>query len=424
MSYSEDKLRIKLQTELFSSTGKVIPGLKDILIRILSDMNKQEPLFETKYAPLNNLAYNSLVLQILNSVNENSPYDENCIIAIVNKSIKNTKIIMNTIIDPNNHLSDYKKKHAYYDIMNNNHLVAAQVYKKRQNFFCHTINKLCALHNIYVLPDVILSSDALANLFEIVHSIDIPRIQRALEVILKHGDSLITINENGEEKSNIIELGLNNGDIYSLHLLTRVDTNDIHWLINIAYDSIFVESSSKHNNKYFSSLYYLLYFPIWQMCIKTETDHILSYIHKEVNNFQRSLDIFKGMKSLVIYDARVQFNINSIWKSPNFTFDTFKNNLVLKHTSSIIDKISVIANRPISTKVIITSEENNYQKTRNGNRYLNIKGKFARAFLVIMVIFALLLIFCGMFVLYPNEVNLFISNIFYFLFKKCKFSLH
>ncbi|KAI5159215.1 hypothetical protein NEPAR05_2436 [Nematocida parisii] len=285
----ENELRIKLQRESKDKQGKVEP--KDIskLFNIITEINRERRIFTDLPEPLSILAYNMLYKQMYNRI-KFKQYTDDYIVSKMNDCIKHIDLIIDIIMNVAEELESDDQKHAFYRLVGNNHMIMAQVYKFKWDFFILSINILCKKAGIQKLNGKITSEDAMVKLCGLTDSGECSRLQRVLDILIKHGDNLTITDENGIEQSNISNLGLTKDDIYSLYLLARtyrwnnVDFNK--FLNDSIYNSIYAEDNEHSLNYSISGLYKT----VFDMSESNGISNIESYKNENIDKIKEYLN--------------------------------------------------------------------------------------------------------------------------------------
>ncbi|KAI5167390.1 hypothetical protein NEIRO02_1922 [Nematocida sp. AWRm79] len=268
--------------------------------------------------------------------------------SIKEKSSKQTSMIIDIIKEVAEELGSENKKEAFYRLMENNHIIMANIFMIRKEFYTISIDILCNSISMLKLDAKITAEDAMIRLCKLTQSRKCSRLQRAMDILLKHGSNLIIKDENGIEQSNASSLGLNNDDIYSLRLLTEISKWNrqelSEFLICSIYGSIF--SCSKNNmstDPYFSI--YNLYVTVFDMAIYKNENEINIEEYKKIakEKIKEALDELKAIKSLTISDAVLDSKIyNDIEKTNNFNVQMFIANLIPYYVAPIHSFIATI----------------------------------------------------------------------------------
>ncbi|KAI5165062.1 hypothetical protein NEIRO03_0128 [Nematocida sp. AWRm78] len=341
----------------------------------------------------------------VSSSDKKDTYNEDDIISKINMSVNHVKAVMNVIIEEGNRLKSMGKETYYYNLMKSNHLIAADIYRIRYEFFCDAIDKLCDHFKIEKLDDEMSSDDALISLFELTESKESSRLQSALDLIMNHRDKLIIEDKNGIDQLNSPILEISNEDIRSLQLLRKVKYGNVIDLLDIIYESIRIKSEEDTKT---NSLYFGLYIPLYDMFLNEDIKDIELYKKKNTEKIQNVLSILQNMKSMTIRDSnRWWNNLKAINKHPKFNLEKFKNNVVQKYLEAAEDKKMTASNKsehrnnlagarntPLPSSNVDTKlhEElsKNTKETPPATNSWNIT-----AFMIIMTIFSILLFIVG-----------------------------
>ncbi|OAG32121.1 hypothetical protein NEIG_01852 [Nematocida sp. ERTm5] len=285
----ENELRTKLQREFKDKEGKI--EQKDIskLLNIITEINRKRRIFTGISSPLDNLAYNMLYKQIYSRIRFER-YTEDYIVSKMNDCIKHVDLIIDIIMNVAKELESDDQKQAFYNLMGNNHIIIAEVYKFKWNFFIPSINILCRKAGIQKLNDKITSEYAMVKLCELTDSGECSRLQRVFDILMKHGDDLTITDKNGIEQSNADKLGLTEDDIYSLQLITRTyrwNNIDFNKFLNDSiYNSIYIEDNEHSLNYSISNLYNT----VFDMSESNGISNIESYKKKNIDKIKEYLN--------------------------------------------------------------------------------------------------------------------------------------
>ncbi|KAI5146433.1 hypothetical protein NEPAR05_2433 [Nematocida parisii] len=405
--YIDEEIKIELQKEFSDKKGKIQDGDIEKIYKILMGINRKTPIFKDLPESLTNLAYNIFYTQIY-SRNIECVYNEDTTISKINSSITQISEIIDMIKEEAETLDSKSKKQAFYKLIRDNHMIIAQVYRYRKNFYDSSINILCKKAGISELDEEITSKDAIVKILELTESGECSRLQRVLNILMKHDDNLTTTDKNGEEQSNICDLELTNDDIYSLHLFARTgDSGLLIFTLDIINDLIYNSICVKDNDK-------KLYSSIWRLytTIYTMSNMIKGFsLDKDKNKdtIKTCLNQLKNMENIVVGSTkygviRLDSYISTL-KHKDFNVDKFRNNLVETYLKSIKSDVYGIVGRPIEG---ITDNGNVAIGTSGAIK----KGIYFKAIIIVAVIMIVIAIVLSIiFGLYFNETNK-IMNIF------------
>ncbi|KAI5185025.1 hypothetical protein NEIRO03_1907 [Nematocida sp. AWRm78] len=389
-----DALRKKVKNEFNNKQGKMEKEDKIKLYDIVTEITKKERIFRKLPNPLENLVYNILYIQIYNRIiSKDIDYNEDSITTRIIESINQTDTIIDIIKETAEELSTRNKKDAFYGLMENNHIIMASIYISRKKFYDSSINILCKSINIPELDDKMTPEDAIIKLCDLTQSKKYSRLQRVLDILIKHGNNLIITDKNGVKHSNASRLGLNNDDIKSLQLLTRIDEH-----INSDDFSKFLEDSIynsicdkiKQDGRYYSVYsIYKLYSIVYDIS-KHEDEIDTPYKADIIDDLKEYLnDLNNNERVCSINDIINKSDIfNNIIKN-GLTTNEFKNNVIQKYLESIELNISIIT-----------------------STVTPFKQKFKRVLSIIIVIFiTILIIILCIIGIFPNETKQLLNNL-------------
>ncbi|EIJ87111.1 hypothetical protein NEQG_02697 [Nematocida parisii ERTm3] len=226
----EEILRIELQKEFGEKEGEIEDEDIEKIYKIVIDINKRTPVFKDLPESLTNFAYNIFYIKI-NSRIFGCVYKEDTAISAIKDSIAQTSEIIDMIEEGANKLDNQSKKEAFYKLISNNHMIMAQLYMNRKNFYDSSINILREKAGRSELGEEIASADAMVKLYELTKSKKCSRLQRVLDILMKDGNKLTITDNSGKEQSNADKLRISNDDIYSLQLLARTEESDFLFLL-------------------------------------------------------------------------------------------------------------------------------------------------------------------------------------------------
>ncbi|KAI5167495.1 hypothetical protein NEIRO02_2008 [Nematocida sp. AWRm79] len=385
INFNESMLRERIKEEFINNNKEEIElESKYEIMNIIVDINRNNEIFIDLPVPLRKLAYNMIFIEVFKRTEVGYRYTYNDILTVINDSINYIGLIMNIIINIAEDLEDNHKKEAFYRVMGNNHMIIAAVYQCRNDFFCNTIDKLCEIHKIKKLDYKLYSDDALIGLFEPNKYKKCSRLQRALDILMKHGDNLIIRDEKGIEQSNARKLGISNDDIKSLQLLRRVYQEDIFSIISVIYDSIHIKN--KNENETVSIFWLYLFILNLSTSMDIKEDIISHKSTKTVDVIKRYLKNMENIENtLIIKDSNAWNRLKNIENDLKFDLKEFKNNVIQDYL------------KPVESKMLII----------NGT----VNAKIRKVFKNIMPIILIILIVMGtIFLLYSTEVNRIVTN--------------
>ncbi|KAI5130099.1 hypothetical protein NEPAR04_1774 [Nematocida parisii] len=397
--YNDEELRIELQKEIGHKKGRIEEKDIDKIYKMVMAINKRTPIFKDLPEPLTNLAYNIFYKQIY-SRNIKRDYKEDTAISAINNSITQTSAIIDMIKEEAKKLGNESKKQAFYKLMRDNHMIMAQLYMNRKNFYDSSINILCQKAGRSELDKEITSKDAMVKLLELTKSKKCSRLQRVLDILIKHGDNLTITNTNGEEQSNADKLGLTNDDIYSLQLLARTEESDFfeftyNIINNLVYKSIYDKDNDKKLHNSILELYYAIYKMSIMSTISTMNNEFSSYKEKKKNIIKTCLNQLNNMESIdFMYNKSILTLLDDykgILEHNDFDVVKVRNNVVPNYFKVIEHNVYGIIGRPI-------------EETTN-------KGMRTKTIIIVAIIMVVMLVVLSIVFLYPNEANKIMNNL-------------
>ncbi|KAI5129848.1 hypothetical protein NEPAR08_2205 [Nematocida parisii] len=336
--FKEEKLlRKELQKSLGDYEYREIKTLNRIVMDMLARINDEVKIFSGIPEQLVSLANNSLLLQVYQRTD--LIYSEDAVVSVVGTSINYIKAVIDKLVAIADNLQDNDKKEALYNLIGGSHLFMAYfLCNYRKQFFTENVNTLCELHGIPKLNEKTTSNYALVSLFELTESKKCSKLQRALDIIMKHGNDLFTIDETGLKTSNASKLGISNDDIKALQLLTRVEYDSVYNLMWIAYRSISIENKNTGQKMSFDSLYDLIFGIFTNYSIKDIE------LYKENKNckFNEFMNAILNIGSINILYSGVPNNFHDIFKPNLTTFSKFENNVIHMYAETEKEKFSII----------------------------------------------------------------------------------
>ncbi|KAI5167656.1 hypothetical protein NEIRO03_2206 [Nematocida sp. AWRm78] len=387
-------LRTELQKEVNDKQDAVYKYID--IFNIIAEINKKRKIFTEIPEPLANLAYNILYKKVdfWDSSYTILDYDEENIRSKLEEFTEHIDMIVDIIMKAAEELDSEDKKDAFYRLMGNNHAFVADAYviREEEEFFNSSINILCEKAGIQELDKQITQKDIMVKLCELTESKECSRLQRVLDIIMKHGDNLTIKDENGIKQSNADNLGITKDDIYSLQLLTKTGRWDIWNFINfltIIYNSIYV----KDNKSFFSLKQSVgidndncLIFPIYGLYntvnyMSIDDNDEIDIPNKELYKKQNTNKIKKYLKQ-ILNKKRIDISntieeeikksrmYNDIKDHKDFNITDFKNNVVVGYLKAIESNISIILGTNCFTESIkmqINNETPSDQQVETGN---------------------------------------------------------
>ncbi|KAI5168770.1 hypothetical protein NEIRO03_2623 [Nematocida sp. AWRm78] len=328
----------------------------DRLFNVIAEINKERRIFTDLPEPLGNLAYNALYIQVFQRLNDDYyeyidyDYTTDILISKIIDSTKHIDMFMDIIIKSAEELDSEDKKQAFYKLMGNNHIIMAEVYKLRRDFFNSSINILCEKEGIPKLDDKMTSEESMIKLCELTKSKECSRLQKALDILIKYGDNLTITDENGKNQSNATKLGISKDDIYSLQLLkngTYWDNLDLNlFLEESVYNSFFIIDRNENSWKF---PIYNLYNRIFKICLDINIIYLGSikdtkpYITQNINEIKKYLSGLKNKESMRVLNEIGESTIFNVIKDhKEFKTDEFTNNVLQNYLNSIESIIHVL----------------------------------------------------------------------------------
>ncbi|KAI5127462.1 hypothetical protein NEPAR04_0857 [Nematocida parisii] len=395
-----DTLRKEVQNEFSNKQGTVEEEDMTKLYDIVTEINKKERKLRKLPKSLERLVQNILCIHMYNRIIcDEIDYNEDTIIKIIMESIEQTYIIIDIIKEVAEELDTQSKKDAFYRLMENNHVYMASVYILRNEFFNSSINVLCDKAGLQGLDDKINSENVMIKLCELTESGECSRLQRALDILVKHGDNLTITDKNGIIQSNASNLGITDDDIKSLQLLTKTNKWDAtefsEFLIGSIYGSICdkIEQNGRwHPVHSIYELYSIVYNASIDEIDTAYKADIIKHLKENLNNLSDNERVF---------DIDDPFDFSDIFNDlikNQFITDKFKNNVVQKYLDSIEPTISIINETadPVINETVVP-----------------FKHKFKRV-LSIIFIFIFIIIFIiilSVFKIFPNETKEIMNNL-------------
>ncbi|EIJ87328.1 hypothetical protein NEQG_02451 [Nematocida parisii ERTm3] len=222
------------------------------IIDKIKKLYSSEDTFQGKYAPIAQMINSQIIRSIereFGGLYVNKTYDI-LIKSIFDDIIKNIKIRASIVWNTINHVTeDDRQRAGWHTIMNNNHLNVVHNYLPWKDFLYNTLDEFSTKQSIKKPTEAIYSADVIKRLFELTESKECSRLQRVLDILEQHGKEIVTINESGNEESNMKKLGLEPDDIYSLQLFTRANPYEIDQVIADMYGMISIQDQDdvEHN---------------------------------------------------------------------------------------------------------------------------------------------------------------------------------
>ncbi|OAG33246.1 hypothetical protein NEIG_00996 [Nematocida sp. ERTm5] len=253
--------------------------------------------------------------------------------------IQNTELLMDNIQKAADmKIESASEKAAYYDMVNENHIITALAYSYRPNFLYNIVRTIDSKR----IDARLINTDCpaiLDSLFEIVPKFGCSRLQRVLDILLQHGDNLSMLNQNTEE--NMKKLGLSLDDIYSLQLYTRAQQFDRFNLIREIYNSIVIQDINGHQYNFIDIL------PNPRHLQRLTSEKLLSNSDECINQLISELNILLTTERLSINDYVLKSITNTL-EGSNVDINKFKSNVMKTYLESIKGQLSRIRGLPIA----------------------------------------------------------------------------
>ncbi|KAI5168214.1 hypothetical protein NEIRO03_2488 [Nematocida sp. AWRm78] len=383
---NDNTLRKELRKEFKDKQGEMEKGDLCKLFNIIAKINQKTRIFKKLPESLATLAHNALYIQIYNKI-KRMEYNEDGIISRVKDILKYTDLVIDIIKEAAKELDSDSKKQAFYKLIMDNHMFMLVVYNIRRDFYNSSIFKVCnSIHNMPELYNLISSEDAMVKLCQLTESEKYSRLQRALDILMKHGDNLIITDANGVEHSNHTELGLSNDDIYSLSLLTSVqDWSDPNYFTRFMIGSIYrsINVKIEGDEDYMYNPIYSLYSTLFCIFVEKNIPNLELYKKENIDILKEYLKQILTIERLSVTNEIMDTEIyRDIKDHEDFNIDNFKNGLINNYMESVKYNISIIDGTHIP-------EEN--------------KAKSRKGLTIITVIPIIIMIILSIFMLYPNE---------------------
>ncbi|KAI5167494.1 hypothetical protein NEIRO03_2031 [Nematocida sp. AWRm78] len=348
----------------------------NIIYTALAEINEKTPIFTDLPEPLTNLAYNIFYKQIYDRFWELKCKKED-IISKIKKSLANTDAIIDIIKKiAEDEFNDKDKEQAFYRLIGNNHMLMASVYIIRKDFYNSSIDILRKDLKMPKLDQKATIPIAIIELCGLTESKDCSRLQRALEILMKHGDNLIIRDNNGVKQSNADNLGLSNDDIYSLYLLTKTHEWEHMDFTDFLYHSIYRSINIQHNDENIDeqSLEYSiisLYNILYNMSLM-QSDISDTSKEENRNEIKKCINQLKNIKSMSVNDDIIRtYAYSDISIQEGFNINNFKNNVILRYLKLMKSNISEIIDTDISIEEIKISENNTSNNSNNSENSLS-----------------------------------------------------
>ncbi|EIJ93973.1 uncharacterized protein NEPG_01545 [Nematocida parisii ERTm1] len=308
------------------------------IIDKIKKLYSSEDTFQDKYAPIAQMINSQIIRSIereFGGLYVNKTYDI-LIKSIFDDIIKNIKIRASIVWNTINHVTeDDRQRTGWHTIMNNNHLNVVHNYLPWKDFLYNTLDEFSTKQSIKKPTEAIYSADVIKRLFELTESKECSRLQRVLDILEQHGKEIVTINESGNEESNMKKLGLEPDDIYSLQLFTRANPYEIDQVIADMYGMISIQDQDDVEHNVLKDIITLSLFN------DTTTGHINKKIKTFIKNLKESMNTFKTAKTIIISKESSQ-TISDICSRYECDPMEFKNNVAKKYLESLKDKLSSV----------------------------------------------------------------------------------
>ncbi|KAI5129217.1 hypothetical protein NEPAR04_1937 [Nematocida parisii] len=321
-----------------SKDEEIMPKDGLYIIDKIKKLYSSEDTFQGKYAPIAQMINSQIIRSIereFGGLYVNKTYDI-LIKSIFDDIIKNIKIRASIVWNTINHVTeDDRQRTGWHTIMNNNHLNVVHNYLPWKDFLYNTLDEFSTKQSIKKPTEAIYSADVIKRLFELTESKECSRLQRVLDILEQHGKEIVTINESGNEESNMKKLGLEPDDIYSLQLFTRANPYEIDQVIADMYGMISIQDQDDVEHNVLKDIITLSLFN------DTTTGHINKKIKTFIKNLKESMNTFKTAKTIIISKESSQ-TISDICSRYECDPMEFKNNVAKKYLESLKDKLSSV----------------------------------------------------------------------------------
>ncbi|EIJ87357.1 hypothetical protein NEPAR06_0934 [Nematocida parisii] len=428
----EKSMRAKLRKEFPSKlTGKVIKNFKGIVMSIISRCLPKNLEMGKINNKLDDLEYNMQNLLIFGRIDEGARYIENDLITMINSSIKIAKHIVADILNASTIITDEEMKMKYYNMMNNNYLIGMEIYKSRHDFFYKIIRQIATNQDVKPAGIKRNSSTALNSLIMPTESKDCSRLQRAWDIITKHGEALDILNQEGNEESNMAKLGLSKDDIYSLYLFTNADFNSVMSISELMYNLVSIEDSSKSVH----SLTNFVHREIVKLLLSNSENNLSE--RKRINILKSRLKDILGLKRVFVMNG-YQDAINNVCNKYGIDISNFEANVVQKYLEAVKNQLYAVSGCDIDIDmsnmlkkvdkelalVLETTDDavvpptdkkkNNFEinDSKSYGMHMPTKNSWTSTiFTIFLIIFiVVLLIASSIYTLRPTEAKIFWSN--------------
>ncbi|EIJ93309.1 uncharacterized protein NEPG_01651 [Nematocida parisii ERTm1] len=235
------------------------------VICLIFDLYKREILFQDKFKYLNNLAYNTFMIMISRNIKDDQILTAEAVNDAIRKSIEETEIIMSAIEEAGNEMKDAKQRKAYYNLMNNNHLSIMLQYSHIHDYILKDLKDAVNAYNPTFLSQL-TPQEAEEALLKCSILSKTTRLQKVLNILIKHGGNLSGNNDNGEVIANFSSLHLTSDEIYSLQLFLSTGYDNLFYPIQTMEKSIFVLEHAYEEFSFFKPVFSALFFFLSKDC--------------------------------------------------------------------------------------------------------------------------------------------------------------
>ncbi|KAI5146365.1 hypothetical protein NEPAR07_2325 [Nematocida parisii] len=235
------------------------------VICLIFDLYKREILFQDKFKYLNNLAYNTFMIMISRNIKDDQILTAEAVNDAIRKSIEETEIIMSAIEEAGNEMKDAKQRKAYYNLMNNNHLSIMLQYSHIHDYILKDLKDAVNAYNPTFLSQL-TPQEAEEALLKCSILSKTTRLQKVLNILIKHGGNLSGHNDNGEVIANFSSLHLTSDEIYSLQLFLSTGYDNLFYPIQAMEKSIFVLEHAYEEFSFFKPVFSALFFFLSKDC--------------------------------------------------------------------------------------------------------------------------------------------------------------
>ncbi|KAI5167960.1 hypothetical protein NEIRO02_2289 [Nematocida sp. AWRm79] len=308
------------------------------VICLIFDLYKREILFQDKFKYLNNLAYNTFMIMVSRNIKDDQILSAEAVNDAIVKSIEETEIIMSAIEEAGNEMKDANQRKAYYNLMNNNHLSIMLQYSHIYNYILKDLKDAVNAYNPAFLSQL-TPQKAEEALLKCSMFSKTTRLQKVLNILIKHGGNLSGHNDNGEVIANFSSLHLTSDEIYSLQLFLSTGYDNPFYPIQAMEKSVFVLEDVYEEFSLFKPVFSTLFFFLSKDC------------QIGTREYPYKAGLIASLQLLQMCDRNIPIEKINTWYTNfnginEYTRDMFLENTIPNYVRTVQKQLSIV-HRPV-----------------------------------------------------------------------------